>query len=132
MPVHCSYCHKANHVRVDCHIRKTMYCWTCLATGHLRAHCPKRVKKTPDVSQEVPKKSNKPTKKKTHSTVSCQAPKRSPPSSDSEPENPSPTRPPTLKQSQVENPINLVFKRSSIYKHDPGCFCSCPTIEWLI
>lgn len=105
MPLHCSYCHKPNHSRLDCPVRSALRCWSCLAVGHLRVHCPTPAQKVP-VSESL-NKSKKSVKKSTNKSAPQrsisnvpQASKRSPPSSDSENDQPSTTRPPPLKQSR--------------------------------
>lgn len=50
MPRYCKYCHAEGHTLVDCEKRKTKFsCWTCGASGHMAASCPK------DVPQKKPK-----------------------------------------------------------------------------
>ncbi|SAM00598.1 hypothetical protein [Absidia glauca] len=61
MPLHCSYCHKPNHSRLDCPVRASICCWHCLTTGHLRKQGPKRPQQAnPNVSSAPPV--NKPKK----------------------------------------------------------------------
>ena len=109
MPLHCSYCHKPNHSRVDCPIRADLRCWTCLATGHLRIHCPKRIPKAPTDSKKKSKKKNN----KIVTDPVPPAPKRSPPSSDSESDKPSLSRPPPLKQPRPLASMEVVDTPSS-------------------
>lgn len=111
MPLHCSYCHKPNHSRLDCPVRSALRCWSCLAVGHLRAHCPARTKDAfvPE-SPHLPKKSVKKTKKSASSKSTV--PKRFPPSSDSEPDKPSITRPPPLKQTRPDTSSSMEIEPS--------------------
>ncbi|KAI8349907.1 hypothetical protein BD560DRAFT_337820, partial [Blakeslea trispora] len=59
IPLHCSYCHKANHIKFDCPVRKAIRCLSCFSVGHIRAHCPKQFAKAkPSGGPAHPSKKN--------------------------------------------------------------------------
>lgn len=94
MPLDRSYCHKANHSHLDCPVRKAIHSWSCLSAGHVLAHCPKRGKPAPIPASTSTSGASKKSVRNTPETPVTPATKRSPSSSDSETDQPSPTRPP--------------------------------------
>ncbi|SAL96917.1 hypothetical protein [Absidia glauca] len=88
MPLHCSYCHKPNHSRLDCSVRSAIRCWSCLTTEHIAKRCPQRSTSTNQPSPPVKPnpKSKKPVKNQSPSVPEPQSSKRSLSHSDSEPE----------------------------------------------